>query len=349
MKKLLLSIVFYMKNITKITTVLGVIVTASMLSAVVVACQKLNTRVSLNKTELSLNVGDTYTLIATDKSKNEWIARDWSTSNSDVVSINVFCDFDGEKCIITAKKEGTAIITVTAEDGNNTAKCTIIVTLQPIEPEMVLVEGGTFMMGSDNNILEQPIHQVTISSFNIAKYQVTQREWNSIMGDNLSNIQGDDLPVYEITWSDVNEYITRLNNATGKNYRLPTEAEWEYAARGGKKSTSQVYSGSNDINLVAWYTANCNKIQPVGRKTANELGVFDMSGNVWEYCSDWYGSYQQTPQINPQGPESGTYRILRGGGYNSYSDWCRVTMRLRVEPNNITSIPIDCGLRLVLP
>ena len=311
------------------------------------ACQK--SSISLNKRELSLNVGDTYTLIATEIGKNEWTARNWLTSNSDVASINVFCDFDGEKCIVTAKSEGTAIITVTTEESNRTAKCTITVTLQPIEPEMVFVEGGTFMMGSDNNILEQPIHQVTISSFNIAKYQVTQREWKSIMGDNPCYTQGDDLPVCEITWSDANEYVTRLNNATGKKYRLPTEAEWEYAARGGKKSTGQKYSGSNDINLVAWYTANCINPQSVGSKTANELGIYDMSGNVWECCSDWYGNYGQTPQTDPQGPKSGTYRIVRRGGYNSYSDWSRVAMRFRVEPDNIISTPIDCGLRLVLP
>ena len=320
-----------------------------LLTSIVVTCQKSNTSISLNKTELSLSVGDTYTLIATEKGKSEWTARNWSTSNSDVVDIKVFCDFDGEKCIVTAKNKGTAIITVTTEESSRTTKCTITVILQPIEPEMVFVEGGTFMMGSNNNILEQPIHQVTISSFKIAKYQVTQREWKAIMGNNPCYTQGDELPVSEITWNDANEYITRLNNATGKNYRLPTEAEWEYAARGGKESTGQKYSGSNDINLVAWYTANCAKPQPVGSKTANELGIYDMSGNVWECCSDWYGNYPQTSQTDPQGPGNGTYRILRGGGYNSYSDWCRVAFRFRVEPNNSISTPIDCGLRLVLP
>jgi len=335
-----------MKNLTKIMTVVGVIIITSLLLSVVVSCKK-SSIIKLNKTELSLNVGDTYTLIAIEKGKSEWTARNWSTSNSDIVDINVFCDFDGEKCTVTAKSGGTATITVSR--GENSAKCTIIVILQPVEPEMVFVEGGTFMMGSDNNILEQPIHQVTISSFNIAKYQVTQKEWKSIMGNNPCYTQGDDLPIYEITWNDANEYVTRLNEATGKNYRLPTEAEWEYAARGGKESTGNKYSGSNNVNLVAWYTANCGEIQPVGSKAANELGIYDMSGNVWECCSDWYGNYPQTPQTDPQGPISGTYRIIRGGGYNSYSDWCRVAMRFRVEPDNIISSPGDCGLRLVLP
>ena len=215
------------------------------------------------------------------------------------------------------------------------------------EFEMVFVEGGTFMMGSDYYNFEEPIHQVTVSSFNIAKYQVTQKEWKSIMNTNPSLYKGNNLPVYQVSWNDVQEFITKLNNATGKNYRLPTEAEWEYAAGGGKKSKGLEYSGSNNIGLVAWYTRNSNyEAQPVGTKAANESGIYDMSGNVWEWCSDWYGFYPDAPQTNPQGPMSGTYRIIRGGSYNSSDSWCRVAMRFRAEPDDRFH---SSGFRLVLP
>ena len=322
---------------------------------VVVACNKSKVKsVSLNKTELSLNVGDTDTLIATIKSTSFVLSDQikWTTSNSDVVEIKVFYDFDdNEKCAITAKSEGTAIITITVED-DFIAKCTIVVTLQPIEPEMVFVEGGTFMMGSDYNILEQPIHQVTLSSFNIAKYEVTQKEWKAIMGNNPSSKKGDKLPVDNVNWLEVNEYITRLNNATGKNYRLPTEAEWEYAAGGGKKSTGKLYSGSNNIDEVAWYISNTfslDRPQPVGTKAPNELGIYDMSGNVWEWCGDWYGDYPYTPQTDPQGPngDSRYRKIQRGGSSNGFDTYCRVAGRFATE--YINGFYWYEGFRLVHP
>jgi len=312
-----------------------IILVLILLLTVVIACNKSKIKsVSLNKPELSLNVGDTDTLIATIKSTFSVLSDriEWKTTNSDVVEIKLIYDFDdGEKCAITAKSEGTAVISITVDD-DLTAKCTIIVTLQPIEPEMVFVEGGTFMMGSDFNILEQPIHQVTLSSFNIAKYQVTQKEWKAIMGNNPSSKKGDDLPVDNVNWLEVNEFITRLNNATGKNYRLPTEAEWEYAAGGGKKSTGKLYSGSNNIDEVAWYSSNTSLFdlpKPVGTKAPNELGIYDMSGNVWEWCSDWYGDYPYTPQTDPQGPyvDSRYRKIQRGGSANGYEGYCRVAGR----------------------
>jgi formylglycine-generating enzyme required for sulfatase activity len=215
------------------------------------------------------------------------------------------------------------------------------------EFEMVFVEGGIFMMGSDHYNFEEPIHEVTLSSFNIAKYQVTQKEWKSIMGDNPSSYKGDNLPIHKVSWYEVNEFISRLNQATGKNYRLPTEAEWEYAAGGGNKGSGFTYSGSNNFDKVAWHGMNSNfEPHPVGSKTANELGIYDMSGNVWEWCNDWFEFYSSTPQTDPLGPMSGTYKVIRGGHWGSIDSYCRVKMRMRCEPER--TLKSLCGFRLVL-
>jgi formylglycine-generating enzyme len=189
---------------------------------------------------------------------------------------------------------------------------------------------------------EKPTRRVTISDFYIGKYEVTQKQWRAVMGTSTdfgsaqsaslsdpSNFKGcDDCPVERVSWNDIQEFIKTLNQKTGKKYRLPTEAEWEFAARGGSAGSPTRYSGSNNIDEVAWYDKNSgSKTNPVGRKKANELGLFDMSGNVWEWCSDWYGSYSSGSQTNPQGPSSGSGRVLRGGGWFSYAQYCRVSIR----------------------
>ena len=188
------------------------------------------------------------------------------------------------------------------------------------EIEMVYVEGGTFTMGATDGKAkdrEKPAHRVTLDSFSIGKFLVTQRLWKAVMGSNPSHFKGNNLPVERVSWKNVQEFLQKLNALTGKNYRLPTEAEWEFAARGGNSSCSYRYSGSNNVDDVAWHWHNSrNSTHGVGAKAPNELGIYDMSGNVAEWCQDWYGSYSSLPQYNPIGPVSGTSRVIRGGSWN---------------------------------
>ena len=213
--------------------------------------------------------------------------------------------------------------------------------------EMVYVQGGTFQMGSNEYIMEKPIHSVTVSDFYIGKYEVTQKQWRDIMGTNPSDFNNcDNCPVEQVSWNDVQDFIEKLNAKTGKNYRLPTEAEWEYAARGGQ---SYKYAGSDNIGSVAWNEYNSGwKIHPVGQKSPNGYGLYDMSGNVWEWCSDWYDSdyYENSPQYNPKGASSGSSRVLRGGSFGSEPADCSVASRYSNTPTNRF---INFGFRLVFP
>ena len=217
---------------------------------------------------------------------------------------------------------------------------------------MVYVEGGSFEMGatteqgSDAYKDEKPVHRVTLSDYYIGKYEVTQELWEAVMGSNPSYFKGAQNPVESVSWNDCQEFVIRLNRLTGRTFRLPTEAEWEYASRGGNKSRHYKYSGSNNIDYVAWYTDNSGrKTHAVGTKTANELGIYDMSGNVWEWCSDWYGGYSAGAQTNPQGPSAGSYRVLRGGSWIYGARYCRVSYRGGNVPDFSSS---SLGLRLVL-
>ncbi|MBQ8760734.1 MAG: PEGA domain-containing protein [Bacteroidales bacterium] len=218
-------------------------------------------------------------------------------------------------------------------------------TVKGVTFTMIKVEGGTFQMGaqgkktkrdnydSDAYGDEKPVHSVTLSDYYIGETEVTQELWEAVMGSNPSSFKGSQRPVESVSWNDCQEFVKKLNQLTGKNFRLPTEAEWEYAARGGNKSKGYKYSGSNSIGNVAWYTNNSSsRTHDVKTKQANELGIYDMSGNVWEWCQDWYGDYSSSSQTNPTGPSSGSYRVLRGGGWYYNAWFCRVSDRNLNDP-----------------
>ena len=238
-----------------------------------------------------------------------------------------------------------------------TATDNISFTVNGVTFEMVAVAGGTFTMGgtseqgSDVYDNELPTHNVTLSSFHLGKYEVTQALWQAVMGSNPSYFSGNDQPVERVSWNDCQEFITQLNQLcssqlNGKQFTLPTEAQWEYAARGGNQSMHYKYSGSNSIDDVAWYTSNSgSKTHQVGTKSPNELGIYDMSGNVWEWCQDWYGSYSSGSQTNPTGPSSGSGRVNRGGSWNFNAKYCRVSHRYNSNPVNRSR---DLGFRLAL-
>jgi formylglycine-generating enzyme required for sulfatase activity len=201
--------------------------------------------------------------------------------------------------------------------------------------EMVSIQSGTFQMGSnDGESDEKPIHSVTVSSFYMGKYEVTQKQWREVMGQDPPELyfKGcDQCPVENVSWNDIQEFIKKLNTKTGKNYRLPTEAEWEYAARGGQ---SYQYAGSDNIDNVAWYDGNSgSKTHPVGQKSPNGYGLYDMSGNVWEWCNDWYGDYSSGAVTNPKGPSTVSRRVLRGGSWFTDASYCRVANRFSDSPD----------------
>jgi len=201
--------------------------------------------------------------------------------------------------------------------------------LKAIASNMIRVEGGSFQMGSLDGD-EKPIHEVKLNGFYISKYELTQKQWQAVMGKNPSRNICENCPVEQVSYEDVIGFITKLNALNSKTYRLPTEAEWEYAARGGKKSQDYVYSGSYRLDSVGWYVANADrKVHEVGLKKPNELGLYDMNGNVWEWCSDWYGKnyYSDSARENPKGPEMGEFHVLRGGSWVSKNDKCKNTNR----------------------
>ncbi|MDY3733013.1 MAG: formylglycine-generating enzyme family protein [Alloprevotella sp.] len=218
-------------------------------------------------------------------------------------------------------------------------------TANGVSFNMVYVAGGTFQMGSNvGDYDEKPVHSVTLSDYYIGQTEVTQELWQAVMGSNPSHFEGAKKPVNDVSWNDCQEFISKLNRLTGGRFRLPTEAEWEYAARGGNKSRGYIFSGSNYLGSVAWYFDNSGgEVHPVGSKSPNELGLYDMSGNVWEWCSDRYGYYPSSSQTNPTGPSSGSNRVFRGGGWFSDAADCRVAIRVSDTPTNSKYI---LGLRL---
>ena len=227
----------------------------------------------------------------------------------------------------------------------------LIFTVGGVSFTMVYVPGGTFTMGatgeqgSDFWDDEKPTHSVTLSGYHIGQTEVTQALWTAVMGSHPSYFKGDQRPVESVSWNDCQTFIARLNAKTGKNFRLPTEAEWEYAARGGHSGGSK-YAGSDNINTVAWYADNSgDETHNVATKSPNSLGIYDMSGNVYEWCQDWYGDYSSSSQTNPKGPSNGDGRVFRGGGWDSDARNCHLSIRDGGTPSRSSSL---LGLRLVL-
>ena len=243
------------------------------------------------------------------------------------------------------------------EEARRKAVVTKDFTVNGVYFTMVAVAGGTFNMGSNDSEayeFEKPVHSVTLSDYYIGETEVTQALWQAVMGSNPSNFKGSNNPVEQVSYNDCIDFINKLNTLlagqlpAGRKFRLPTEAEWEFAARGGNKgkNNNYKYSGSNSIDAVAWwgYIGNSNKqTHPVKQKQPNELGIYDMTGNVLEWCYDWYDSYSSSPQTNPQGPSSGSYRVFRGGCWVYDAQYCRVASRFYCDPGLLLNF---CGLRL---
>ena len=270
------------------------------------------------------HLSDVAVLNALNGTKNWTLSLTDGLSSSTVYSyVAYYIDYDG-KVVYTQMAEFT------------TEKLSEILayTVKGVSFNMKGVEGGTFQMGAtpeqkgaDDD--EKPAHSVTLGDYYIGETEVTQELWTAVMGTNPSydtdNVQ---YPVEQVSWDDCQTFISKLNALTGENFHLPTEAQWEYAARGGNKSRGYLYSGSNSIGYVAWYGDNSGmQTHVVKTKSPNELGLYDMTGNVWEWCQDWYGSYSSAPVTNPTGPASGDYRVYRGGGWRYVASCCRVAYR----------------------
>ena len=262
------------------------------------------------------------------------------------------CDVNGDGEVNVS--DVTALVNLIINGGGESEDSNQTFTVNGVSFDMIAVEGGTFTMGataeqaSDAYSDEKPTHQVTLSSYYIGKTEVTQELWQAVMGSNPSGFSGANLPVEKVSWEDCQIFIAILNELTGKYFRLPTEAEWEYAARGGSKSQGYKYSGSNTVDDVAWYPSNSSsKTHPVATKAPNELGIYDMSGNVLEWCRDWYSSsyYSSSSQYNPTGPASGSRRVYRGGSWGSSARLCRVSYR---DYNGPSYRFYNLGLRLAL-
>lgn len=262
-------------------------------------------------------------------------------AKSPTVTITVlYVGWQSKQVELTAGHKEQITLIENKKKESETANSISIPVKDGINIEMIKVEAGTFMMGATKEVkepykIELPAHEVLLTEdYYIGKYEVTQALWNVVMDSKHSTNDGDLLPKNYVSWNDCQEFIEKLNKITGLKFRLPTEAEWEYAARGGKKSKRYLYSGSNNVLDVAWYDGNSsNKRHPVGTKQANELGIFDMGGNVSEWCQDLWGQYQNDSQINPLGSSAGTKHVLRGGNYFFDIRICYLSYRMFAESN----------------
>lgn len=259
-----------------------------------------------------------------------------------------FADYEGE--VLVLDNQQTSVVgklqkeQPAAEEVPDNKSLTFLV--QGVKFTLVKVQGGTFTMGAtseqgnDAESDERPAQQVTLSDYYIGQTEVTQALWTAVMGSNPSEFKGDSLPVTNVSWKDCQVFIEELNRLLsnqlgGKRFALPTEAQWEFAARGGMESKGYKYAGSNQLSALAWSESNSNRsTHPVAQKQPNELGLYDMSGNVYEWCSDWYGDYSIAEKMNPKGPNRGSYRVIRGGAWCHNAGCCRVSYRANYLPTN---------------
>ena len=286
---------------------------------------------------------------------NLQIALFKETQFSDVAESTVVSEFQQASLPITKLSDSIASISNVAKPKTNVEVASNTISIQVksnVFIEMVKVEKGTFLMGAkDGDEMafdsERPVHQVTLTDdYYIGKYEVTQSLWEIVMGKNPSRLKRTNFPVNNVSWDDCQKFIKKINKMTGKEFRLPTEAEWEFAARGGIKSKGYQYSGGNDISDVGWNSHNSGLYaHGVGTRRPNELGIYDMSGNVFEYCQDWKRNYSASPEINPVGLEKGKLKVVRGGSWGVDGFSCRPSCRYFYCPSVHT---IDLGLRLAL-
>ncbi|MBQ0115089.1 MAG: formylglycine-generating enzyme family protein [Bacteroidales bacterium] len=249
------------------------------------------------------------------------------------------------------KKLLVSIFAIVATVAAAQAKPVMTFDVKGVKFNMIKVEHGTFTMGATPEMknvdsYESFSHQVTLSrDYYIGETEVTQALWKAVMGTNPSRFKANNLPVENLDWNDCQKFVEKLSSLTGKKFRLPTEAEWEYAARGGNKASGHQFMGSDILEEVAWFGNNSGgKPHPVASKKPNELGLYDMAGNVWEWCSDFWSRYRCNHQIDPTGPESGEEYVCRGGDWESLSRRCRASYRDRTYPDDTARM----GLRIVL-
>jgi len=290
-----------------------------------------------------------------------WLDRAAEEGNVDALNQKVLLDDKGKRLSESKRRELAVVerrererLQAKAEGPSGSSQGpNRTFTVGGVSFTMVAVQGGTFTMGatseqgSDAEDIEKPAHKVILSSYHIGQTEVTQALWEAVMGSNPSDFKGvNRRPVEQVSWDDCQEFIRKLNAKTGKNFRLPTEAEWEFAARGGNLSKEYKYSGSDNLDDVAWSGENSGgTTHNVGTKRANELGLYDMSGNVYEWCSDWFGTYSSSSQTNPTGPSWSFHHAVRGGCWFTYARDCRVSSRFISTPDDRVNA---LGLRLAL-
>ena len=334
------------------TDIINLLVDGNIKSKITV--KQLGKNVQVENNTFTINSqGDVITIPI--QSSMDWIVEnpiDWCTTqkeNNNLI-VSVYRNFQ------MSERVGTITI------NTNDLYQTITITQSGCEWyesfEMVNVEAGSFYMGAQKENLEglnydanafgieSPVHQVSLNAFSIGKFEVTQAQWVAAMGSNPSTIQGDNLPVENVTWEQVQEFITLLIENSGLNYRLPTEAEWEFAARGGNNSEGFIYSGNSVLGACGWFYSNGESTtHEVGTKFPNELGIYDMSGNVREWCNDWFDYYSSENQENPQGPTDGYLKVNRGGSWTTPAVNCRNSYRHSNYPYESSQ---DLGFRLAL-